>query len=99
MEFVFELVQTEHGVALRRGDGDGLEFAHLDLTLNGLHQLEYEFHLPRPQAGHRSRGAAVGNVRDVKAGGLLHQLAGEMLGRTDAGAAEIEFSGIGAQCR
>src|SRR5215469_3444313 len=86
----------EHGVALRRGDGDGLEFAHLNLTLNGLHQLEYEFHLPRPQAGHRGRGAAVGNVRDVEAGGLLHQLAGEMLGRTDAGAAEIEFSGIGA---
>src|SRR5262249_48782103 len=25
----------EHGVALRRGDGDGLQFAHLDLTLNG----------------------------------------------------------------
>jgi len=35
-------------------------------------------------------------VRDVKTGGLLHQLAGEMLGRTNAGAAEIEFSGTGA---
>jgi len=82
VEFVFELVQTEHGVALRRGDGDGLEFAHLDLTLND-----------------RRRGAAVRNVRDVKAGGLLHQLAGEMLGRTNTSAAEIEFSGIGAHCR
>src|SRR5260221_8611204 len=88
--------QDPHGVALRRGDGDGLQFAHLDLTLNGLHQLEYELHLPRPQAGHRDRRAAVGNVRDVKTGSLLHHLAGEMLGRTNACAAEIKFSGTGA---
>src|SRR5262249_60274620 len=39
----------EHGVALRRGDRDGVEFADVDVALNGVNQLEYECHLPTGQ--------------------------------------------------
>src|SRR2546421_9708099 len=46
------------------------------------------------QIVHRRAATFVGNVRDVDAGLLMQQLAGEMMRRASAGGAVIELAGI-----
>ena len=46
------------------------------------------------QIVHRRAGAAIGHVHDVDLGHALEQLAGEMVGRADAGRGEIDLAGL-----
>jgi hypothetical protein len=71
----------------------------LDLRLHGLDQLDDELHLARDKPGERGGCRAIGHVLNVKAGELLHILGGEVLGRADAGTAEIELARIGLGLR
>ena len=87
-------VRQDRRAYLARG-AERLDAAVLDRRRHGRHRVEHHVDLARHDVGARAGRALVGNVHDVEAGEVFHQLARHVIVRAGAGRAVVQRAGLG----